>query len=134
MTNEIVRPTGVTILAILSFLGGLSGILTFEYYTFLSIISLLIALINLVNGWGLWTIQEWAHPVALILQIVSIILSPFNYLLAASIVGVDFGFFVPALLFGWIISAIIIAYLHKPEIRETFGATEGFINMKAIGR
>ncbi len=121
----IQRPTGVAILAILAFLGGLLGILGFTYYTILSILSLLTAVANVFAGWGLWNLRDWSHPLALILQVISIIVSPLN--LIASSADIDGGIIATSLLFGWIISAIIIYYLTRPEIKEVFGVTDDFM-------
>jgi len=121
----IQRPTGVAILAILSFLGGLFGILGFTYYTILSFVLLLINVASLATGWGLWNLRDWAHPLALILQVVSMIMDPLN-LIAGS---VDFGAgtIFTSMVIGWIISAIIIYYLTRPEIKEVFGVTDDFM-------
>ncbi len=127
------RPTGVTILAILSFFGGFVGIVFFEYYTVLSIIGLIISLIQLFVGWGLWNLREWSHPLALLLAIIAIIMAPINYYIASTIDPIiTFALIFPALLFGWIIQGIIIFYLNKPEIREVFGATESFLDLKPL--
>ncbi len=121
----IQRPTGVSILAILAFLGGVLGIIGFSYYTILSLFMLLISVANVFTGWGLWNLRDWSHPLALILQVISIIMSPLD-LIAGS---VDFGAgtIVTSMIFGWIISGIIIYYLTRPEIKEVFGVTDDFM-------
>ena len=121
----IQRPTGVSILAILAFLGGVLGIIGFSYYTILSLFMLLISVANVFTGWGLWNLRDWSHPLALILQVISIIMSPLD-LIAGS---VDFGAgtIVTSMVFGWIISGIIIYYLTRPEIKEVFGVTDDFM-------
>ena len=123
----IQRPTGVAILAILSFLGGLLGILGFTYYSILSFIMILINVAKLATGWGLWNLRDWSHPLALILQVVSIIMDPLNLIAGSGDIDFSGGFIVTSMVFGWVISGIIIYYLTRPEIKEVFGVTDDFM-------
>jgi hypothetical protein len=109
------RPLGVTILAVLQILGGIMYLFTgsllfiipFFGWIFGGVI-VVIGLFELIIGWGLWSMKSWAWITALILNIISLILS-----LAQALIGsIDY--------IGIIISLIIILYLQQADIKSRF--------------
>jgi hypothetical protein len=121
------RPTGVTILAILEAIAGIYYLVTGvgDFLAAAIIRSLvspgipynimpmiprvlgvglsIIGLVSIVLAWGLWTGKGWARMVALVFAIIAIILS----LISFHIIGL-------------VISAIIVYYLTRPNIKEFF--------------
>ncbi len=109
------RPLGVTILAVLQIIGGLlvlfGGAALMAVGTYLlgplgaliGGVLLILGLFELVVGWGLWNMRPWAWLIAMILNIISIILS---------IVMFD--------IIGLIIPLIIVIYLNQPNIKSRF--------------
>jgi len=86
------RPTGITILAILSAIGGVLGLLggigllglsatvLSGMGALLGLVVIALAVLNLALAWGFWTMQPWAWPLGVGLEIVSIILAVVQYL------------------------------------------------------
>lgn len=116
----IVRPTGVTILAVLEFLGGILGILgglvllgaeeAFGegIFAVFSIWAFIAGFIALAVGYGLWNLLKWGYQAAMILAILGIISGLFS---------------LPSGILSIVIDGIIIYYLIQPEIKDVFGIT-----------
>jgi hypothetical protein len=125
------RPFGVVILVILEVLGalgllGIGGLLVagggffamlgtipgLEFIAGLIVavgaILLLLGIISLIVAWGLWTGQGWAWTLAIVLTIISLIIS-----IPGALAGVG--------VIGLIIDIIILYYLTRPHVKAFFG-------------
>jgi len=107
---QTVRPSGVTILAVLYFIIGIVAMIGFFLLAYLLAsapgialicggIGILIGVFDFLVGWGLLTLQPWAHTAAIVLAIIQL----FNFPI------------------GTILSIIILIYLFQPEIKAAFG-------------
>jgi hypothetical protein len=110
------RPLGVTILALLQIIGGLFALLGGAVFLIVPFIGwiiggviIIIALFDLIIGWGLWSMKSWAWMAAIILNLISLILSLATGYTSGS--------------FDWIsiiIDLIIILYLQQADIKRRF--------------
>lgn len=115
------RPIGVYLISFLQvFLGGylLSvAFFDFRYGSFfggndlLAGLALAAGIINFVLAFGIWGTKSWAWTLTLFFQFVHIARELLSYFLADQYLG----------LISLILSAIIIYYLTRPEIRTVFG-------------
>jgi len=107
---QTVRPAGVTILAVLYFIIGIAAMIGFFLLAYFLAsapgialicggIGILIGVFDFLVGWGLLTLQPWAHTAAIVLAIIQL----FNFPI------------------GTILSIIILIYLFQPEIKAAFG-------------
>jgi uncharacterized membrane protein (DUF2068 family) len=110
------RPLGVTILALLQIIGGLLALLGGAVLLIIPFIGwiiggviIIIALFDLLIGWGLWSMKSWAWMAAIILNLISLILS-----LATGFTTGSFDWI------GIIIDLIIILYLQQADIKSRF--------------
>ena len=122
------RPTGVAILAGLLIVIGILGVLGGVSYlsltqmataepvaglppTTLGWLNIAVGAIALVVGWGLWALKPWAWLLAIVVTVVRLffevvkLFNP-NLMLAGGL--------------GIVISAAIIWYLLRPEVRRAF--------------
>jgi hypothetical protein len=126
------RPTGITILAVLSAIGGVLGILggialiglggvgaattgqaaLFGMGAIFGIIVLALGIASLAFAYGAWTLQPWAWPLGVAIQVINII-----FAVVAVIGGSDIG----SQIIGVAISAIILYYLMQTNIKAAFG-------------
>jgi uncharacterized membrane protein (DUF2068 family) len=142
----MVRPTGVTILAVLAFIGAgvlvllallslLGGALVSSLSSsgagmmagmgaaVVAIFLLVIAVVEAVVGVGLWKLQNWARVVTIVLVGLSFlgsvlsIFSPFAHL------HIFFFVFLIRRLIVAAIDAWIIWYLFQPNVKQAFGTT-----------
>jgi len=137
------KPTGVTIIAVLFFITGalaiLSGLYTLavpipyvawlpaltSYQVVIGIVTILVGGLDIAVGWGLWTLQDWARIVAIILLALGAIGNLFTGI--GLLVGVNIGGY-PLSLPGPGIASLLLAgiaawliwYLLKPEITDIF--------------
>jgi hypothetical protein len=112
------RPLGVIIIALLTILGGLAFLSS--AFVVLVIIPLfgiflggglfIIGIAYFVMAYGLWKGQGWAWTITLIVSGIGIILG-----IGSIIVG-NIG-----ALFHTIISAVVIYYLYRPDVKAFFG-------------
>jgi uncharacterized membrane protein (DUF2068 family) len=82
-------------------------------------IFLVFALVHLLAGYGVWSMQNWGRLLAIILAVVSLLLALPGLLLTAMMMHVFFGSF---RILRIVISALIVWYLLKPEVKALFGA------------
>ena len=122
------RPTGVAILASLLIVIGILGVLGGVSYlsltqmapaealtglppTTLGWLNIAVGAIALVVGWGMWALKRWAWLLAIAVTVVRLffeilkLLEP-NLMLAGAL--------------GIVISAVIIWYLLRPEVKRAF--------------
>ena len=131
-TPATARPMGITILAVLSAIGGVLGILggialvglgglaaastgTAAYFglgAVWGVILLATAIASLAFAYGAWTLQPWAWPLGVALQVISLVLAALTV-----VSGGDIG----SQIIGVVISAIILYYLFQPNIKAAFG-------------
>lgn len=131
------RPTGITILAILEFIGAISGILggiallalggasvvgggnvggggyfvSGAVLLILGVVALVLGVVALVLGYGYWTLQPWAWPLGIGLQILGLVVD---------VISIVRGAFVGSQCLSIIISVIVLFYLTGPEVRHAF--------------
>ena len=129
--TTIERQLGVTILAILHFLAGIGllilGLLIAAVGGYAAsvgegalaaifgasgFIIILIGLIPFGIGWGLWNLKKWSYQVAMIFTVIFFILGILS---------------IPAGFLFFVIVALILYYLTRPEIKDVFGIT-GFLS------
>lgn len=131
----MMRPTGVTILAVLQLifnllglLGGLGFLLLGDRVASsiqeqgqnipsgavpaLAWVLIIFSLIGLVIAWGLFTLKSWAWLATLIFQALGILNN-----VASLVQGANPG----GAVFGIVISGVIIYYLLRPEVKQAFG-------------
>ena len=112
MEKQQSRPLGVTIIAILTILGGVgllaSGIATLVVGIGAGLIILGIA--YFVVAYGLWKGKGWAWIITLILSVIGVI---------SGIASIAFGNV--GGIFNIIISAVILYYLYRPNVKAFFG-------------
>ena len=122
------RPTGISILAglliVLGLLGLLGGISSFGVANMatsagiayvppvaLAVANILVGAFGLVVGYGLWFLKRWAWLLAIVaagLRVVLDILASLGGNWAAGLLGL-------------IVSAAILWYLFRPEVKRAFG-------------
>jgi hypothetical protein len=127
------RPLGITILGILAIIGGVLGFFaslaivfggsvltatgavtgtTGAFYTFLGIIYLVFSIGDVVLGYGFLTLKSWAWTLGVGLQAVGIVLD---------ILFITQGNSAGSEVISILLSAVIIYYLFRPEVRQAFG-------------
>lgn len=131
-TPAAARPMGITILAVLSAIGGVLGLLggiaiigigglaagatgSAAFFGLGAIWGLLIlatAIASLVFAYGAWTLQPWAWPLGVALQVISLAISALTVISGGDISGQ---------IISVVISAIILYYLFQPNIKAVFG-------------
>jgi len=126
------RPTGVTILAVLAAIGGIFGILggltLLGFGSFFAavglggfafvfgLLALVIGVAELAFAYGAWTLKPWGWQLGIVASAAYV---------AVLIVEVVLGYAaVTSAVIGIVVSAVIIYYLNKPEIRKAFGAPD----------
>jgi uncharacterized membrane protein len=122
------RPTGVTIIAVLAAIGGVFGLLAALVLLaggtvggatglggFLFVAGLLVlayAVLSLVIAYGFWTLQPWAWPLGIGVQVLGIVQALLQFMND------------PNTLFNMVVSiaiaAVIIWYLYQPHVRAAF--------------
>ncbi len=115
------RPVGVYLISFLQlFLGAyLLSVAFFDYMygsfyggnDLLAGLALVAGIINFVLAFGIWGLKGWAWMLTLFFQIIHIAREFLSYFLADQYLG----------LISLVLSAIIIYYLTRPEIRKLFG-------------
>jgi hypothetical protein len=131
------RPTGITILAILAAilgvlsilagialigLGGLAAGVTgqsawFGLGGFFGLITLASGVAYIAFAYGGWTLQPWAWPLGVILQLITLVLAAI-----AIITGLDnIGSAITSQIVGVAIAVVILYYLFQPSIKSLFG-------------
>ncbi len=131
------RPTGITILAILSAIGGVLSILggvaliglgglaagaTGEgaFFGLGAIFGLLIlgtGIAGIAFAYGAWTLQPWAWPLGVALQVLSLIFAGLAVISNTdNITGA-----ITSQIIGVAISLVILYYLFQPSIKSLFG-------------
>ncbi|NPA76485.1 MAG: hypothetical protein GXN93_01890 [Candidatus Diapherotrites archaeon] len=124
MTENSSRPTGVTVVAALGFIFGILSILGGLFLMVLGIAlisqgwahvggalgiwSMIMGAIDIVVAWALWTGKSWGWWLTVVLSAIGV-LSIFS----GNIVGA-------------VISAIILWYFFKPEVKDYFGVKVDF--------
>jgi uncharacterized membrane protein (DUF2068 family) len=108
---------------VLSMLGGAEGIVLPRAGFLIGVVGgtifLVFALVHLLAGYGVWSMQNWGRLLAIILAVVSLLLALPGLLLTAMMMHVFFGSF---RILRIVISALIVWYLLKPEVKALFGA------------
>jgi len=123
VSDQKVRPTGVTILAALEIISGISAIgagalfgsmsdmmsdmMEIEFGAYAGAISggmIVLGIASFVMAWGLLKGKSWAWTITLILTIISLI----SGLVSINVIGI-------------IINGIILYYLYRPHVKAYFG-------------
>jgi uncharacterized membrane protein len=103
------RPTGVTIIAVLAAIGGVFGLLA---ALVAGLLVLAYAVLSLVIAYGFWTLQPWAWPLGIGVQVLGIVQALLQFMND------------PNQLFNMVVSiaiaAVIIWYLYQPHVRAAF--------------
>lgn len=119
------RPTGITILAVLSGISGVLGLFGgFVVFglgaailggagAILGLAILALAALSIALAWGFWTMQPWAWPLGVVLEVASIVLAAVQFLVA------DTGIF--STIVSVAIAGVILYYLNQPTIKALFG-------------
>ncbi|HEX2141080.1 MAG TPA: hypothetical protein VHK28_02230 [Candidatus Limnocylindria bacterium] len=125
------RPTGITILAVLAAIGGILGLFAAlaalgigaavgasglgGLVLIVGLIALAYAVLSLAVAYGFWTLQPWAWPLGVAVQVLGIIqaLGQFTS---------DQTNFV-SLVISLAISGFILWYLFQPHVKAAFGRT-----------
>jgi hypothetical protein len=143
MTAGVVRPTGVTVMAVVAVVAGIMDILAglgdigigggfltkIGFGTTLDGIMMVVGLIlvavgvlGLVSGFGLWSEREWAWLIArlwaslcVVIGLVSAGLSLFGTTLTSEIIAAIGAALVPA-----IAGAVVLWYLYRPQVKAAF--------------
>jgi hypothetical protein len=137
------RPTGVTILAILALLGGILDLFgafgmfslaamsavanqlagatvatapLAAYGTILGVILLVIGVLAIAFAIGAWMLKSWGWTLGIVVEALAILLALVTAVLSGDIVSGLIGQII-----GIVISAAIIYYLLRPEIKQAFG-------------
>lgn len=146
MTAGVVRPMGVTVMAVVAALAGIMDILAglgdigigggfltkIGYGTTLDGIMMIVGVVlvavgvlGLVSGFGLWRERDWAWLVArlwaslcVIVGLVSAGLSLFGNTLTSEIIATIGAALVPA-----VAGAVVLWYLYQPQVKAAFGRT-----------
>ncbi len=119
MSDQKVRPTGVTILAILEIISGIayfgagsmfatmSGMMGIDVAAYAGAVSggmIALGIASFIMAWGLLKGKSWAWTITLILTIIG---------LASNAVSFN--------VIGIIINAIVLYYLYRPHVKAYFG-------------
>ncbi|HET6380678.1 MAG TPA: DUF2127 domain-containing protein [candidate division Zixibacteria bacterium] len=125
------RPTGITILAVLAAIGGVLGL--FAALALLGIgataapsgagglvlvvglIALAYALLSLALAYGFWTLQPWAWPLGIGVQVLGILQALGRFANDQSNIV--------ALAINLAIAGFILWYLFQPHVKAAFGRT-----------
>ena len=146
MTTGLVRPMGVSVMAVVAVLAGIMDILAglgdigigggfltkIGFGTTLDGIMMIAGLVlvavgvlGLVSGFGLWRERDWAWLIArlwaslcLIIGLVSAGLSLFGTTLTSEIIAAIGASLVPALA-----AAVVLWYLYRPQVKAAFRRT-----------
>ena len=146
MTAGVVRPTGVTVMAVVAVIAGIMDILAglgdigigggfltkIGFGTTLDGIMMIVGLflvavgvLGLVSGFGLWLERDWAWLIArlwaslcIIVGLVSAGLSLFGTTLTSEIIAAIGAALVPA-----IAGAVVLWYLYQPQVKAAFRRT-----------
>jgi hypothetical protein len=116
---------GITILAVLSAIGGVFGVI--EGFAVMAIAGTIFggagfilglaliawAALSIALAWGFWTLQPWAWPLGVVLEVAGIVLGVLQYLGNASSIT--------SLAITIVISGVILYYLFQPPIKALFG-------------
>ena len=119
VSDQKVRPTGVTILAILEIISGISaigagsmfatmsGMMGIDVAAYAGAVSggmIALGIASFIMAWGLLKGKSWAWTITLILTIIG---------LASNAVSFN--------VIGIIINAIVLYYLYRPHVKAYFG-------------
>ena len=146
MTAGVVRPMGVTVMAVVAVIAGILDILAglgdigiggefltkIGFGTTLDGIMMIVGLflvavgvLGLVSGFGLWLERDWAWLIArlwaslcIIVGLVSAGLSLFGTTLTSEIIAAIGAALVPA-----IAGAVVLWYLYQPQVKAAFRRT-----------
>ncbi len=146
MTAGVVRPMGVTVMAVVAVIAGILDILAglgdigigggfltkIGFGTTLDGIMMIVGLflvavgvLGLVSGFGLWLERDWAWLIArlwaslcIIVGLVSAGLSLVGTTLTSEIIAAIGAALVPA-----IAGAVVLWYLYQPQVKAAFGRT-----------
>ena len=112
MENQRHRPLGITIIAILAIIAGISSIAVGVplLLVLIGIGFIILGIVYLVVAYGLWKGKKWAWTITLIVSVISIIIGIAS--LATGNVGA---------ISQIIISAVIIYYLDRPNVKAYVG-------------
>jgi uncharacterized membrane protein HdeD (DUF308 family) len=112
MENQRHRPLGITIIAILAIIAGISSIAVGVplLVVLIGIGFVILGIVYLAVAYGLWKGKKWAWTITLIVSVISIIIG------IASLATGNVGAIIQI-----IISAIIIYYLYRPNVKAYFG-------------
>jgi uncharacterized membrane protein HdeD (DUF308 family) len=112
MENQRHRPLGITIIAILAIIAGISSIAVGVplLVVLIGIGFIILGIVYLAVAYGLWKGKKWAWTVTLIVSVISIIIG------IASLATGNVGAIIQI-----IISAVIIYYLYRPNVKAYFG-------------
>jgi len=131
------RPTGVTILAVLQLIYGLLGTLVSAIALFfggliaaggavsgdaqtagvggaliiITIISLVLSILALIVSFGLFNLEAWAWTLTYVLQAISLVVYVVDLFMGENVGGA---------IFSIVISAEIIYYLNRPNVKSAF--------------
>jgi hypothetical protein len=127
------RPTGVTIIAVLSAIGGVFGLLasvallgfggaiagatglTGGVLVVAGLIVLVYSVLSLVLAYGFWTLQPWAWPLGVGVEILGIVQAILQFMNDTRQVI--------SLVISLAIAGVIIWYLFQPHVKAAFGRT-----------
>lgn len=112
MENQRHRPLGITIIAILAIIAGISSIAVGVplLAVLIGIGFIILGIVYLAVAYGLWKGKKWAWTITLIVSVISIIIG------IASLATGNVGAIIQI-----IISAVIIYYLYRPNVKAYFG-------------
>lgn len=123
------RPTGITILAILAGIGGVFGLLAalallglggvgaatgLGGFVFVAgLIALAYAVLSLALAYGFWTLQPWAWPLGVGVQVLGVLQALLQFANdQANLVSV---------IISLAIAGVILWYLFQPHVKAAFG-------------
>ncbi|MEI8333670.1 MAG: hypothetical protein WCH74_07440 [Chloroflexota bacterium] len=127
------RPTGITILAVLSAIGGVFGIFggflvvmgggilgaatgsasVGGAVVVLGVVTLVLGIVGLALAYGFWTLQPWAWPLGVALEVINI-----GVAIAQVVTGSSS---IPSVAISVIVAGVILYYLTQPAIKRAFG-------------
>jgi hypothetical protein len=128
------RPTGVTIIAVLSAIGGVFGLLAslallgfggaIAGATGLSggmllvagLIVLAYSILSLVLAYGFWTLQSWAWPLGVGVEVLGIVQAVLQFMNDTRQIV--------SLVISLAIAGVILWYLFQPHVKAAFGRPE----------
>jgi len=113
------RPIGITILAVLAAIGGVLGLLASvavmgigSFGVLAGLIGLAYSLLSLALAYGFWTLQPWAWPLGVGVEVLGIVQALLQF--------VNGGSNVAGLVITLAIAAFILWYLFQPHVRAAF--------------